>query len=375
MKILFTGGGSAGHFYPLIAIAEKINKITEEEKLLKADLYYMSTAPFDKKLLFDNDITFKKVFAGKVRLYFSLLNFVDAFKMALGILKALWSVYLLYPDVVASKGGYASVPAVFAARVLGIPVVVHESDSIPGRTNQWSSHFAERVAVSWEEAARFFPEEKTAVIGQPIRETILNPARHGPHEYLKLAEGVPVILVLGGSQGAKIINEVVIDTLPVLLSRYQIIHQTGTSHLRGVKKLVTVVLGNSPYKERYKPFGYLNDLAMRMSAGIASLVISRAGSTIFEIASWGLPSIIIPISSSNEDHQRRNAFSYARKGGCVVVEERNLTQHVLISEIDRLLGDEDLRKKMGKAARKFFKPDAASTLAREILNIALRHEK
>src|SRR3989338_7864910 len=123
MKILLTGGGSAGHFYPLIAIAEELNRIFDEEKLVRAELYYMSTDPYDKKILFDNDIVFKRVFAGKRRLYFSLMNIVDFVKVAVGIIKALWTIFFLFPDVVVSKGGYVSVPVVFAARIFRIPII------------------------------------------------------------------------------------------------------------------------------------------------------------------------------------------------------------------------------------------------------------
>jgi UDP-N-acetylglucosamine--N-acetylmuramyl-(pentapeptide) pyrophosphoryl-undecaprenol N-acetylglucosamine transferase len=145
MKILLTGGGSAGHFYPLIAIAEEINRITDERKLLSVDLYYMSTEPYDEKLLFDNDITFRKIFAGKRRLYFSLLNYVDMVKMGLGVVLAIIDVFFIFPDVVVSKGGYASMPALVAARIFRIPVIIHESDSVPGRANKWASKFALRI--------------------------------------------------------------------------------------------------------------------------------------------------------------------------------------------------------------------------------------
>lgn len=376
MKILLTGGGSAGHFYPLIAIAEEVGRITAEEKLLRASLYYMSTTPYDKKMLSDNDIEFRRTFAGKRRLYFSLFNIIDVFKMAVGVLKALWSIYFLYPDVVISKGGYASIPAVFAARILKIPLIIHESDSVPGRANQWAARFALRIAISWPEAATYFKQkEKVAVTGQPVRRELLQPAKHGAHEYLNLTEGLPVIFIMGGSQGAKRINETVLDILPELVMKYQIIHQTGSKHIESIKQLTGVILAKSPHKERYKPFGYLNSLALRMSAGAASLIISRAGSALFEIASWGLPSILIPIRESNGDHQRRNAFNYARGGACVVIEEENLTPHVLLAEIDRLMEDGDLRRQMSKGARKFFKPGAAEKIAREAISIALEHER
>lgn len=374
MKILLTGGGTAGHFYPLIAIVQEIAKISEEEKLVKPQFFFMSTNPYDKRALFDNDIEFRMIFAGKRRTYFSLLNVTDKIKTALGILKALLSVYLIYPDVIVSKGGYASVPAVFAGRLLRIPIIIHESDSVPGRANQWASRFAVRVAVSWPEAAEFFPPEKTAVTGQPLRAEIRK-RTEGAHEYLQFDRNLPTILVLGGSQGARHINETILEILPALVSKYQVVHQAGERNLREVRELASVILKSEEEKKRYKVFGFLDALALRMGAGAAFLVVSRAGSTLFEIAAWGLPSILIPLSESQGDHQRKNAFFYARQGAAIVIHEKNLTPHVLLSEINRLIENEPLRREMGKAAEAFFDPLGGERIAREALRIALGHEK
>ncbi|MBI4118408.1 MAG: UDP-N-acetylglucosamine--N-acetylmuramyl-(pentapeptide) pyrophosphoryl-undecaprenol N-acetylglucosamine transferase [Parcubacteria group bacterium] len=374
MKIVFTGGGTAGHFYPLIAVAESLNTIAKEEKLVPPRLYYMSNNPFDEALLFDNSIAFKRISAGKLRTYFSLLNITDLFKTALGILVAIWKMFLIYPDVVISKGGYVSFPPVLAARILRIPVIVHESDSVPGRTNLWTGTFADRIAISWPEAAQYFKGDNVALTGQPVRRAIQTPAKEGAHEYLHLEEGRPVVLIWGGSQGAQIINKTILDTLPEILAEYQIIHQVGDANFEEVKNLANVIVKDDTLRVRYKPFGYLNTLALRMSAGAASLVISRAGSGLFEIAAWGLPSIIIPITESNGDHQRRNAFNYARSGACVVIEEKNLTPHVLVSEIKRLMQNEVERKRMGDAAKAFFLAGAEEKIAREAIRIALSHE-
>ncbi|MBI1999375.1 MAG: UDP-N-acetylglucosamine--N-acetylmuramyl-(pentapeptide) pyrophosphoryl-undecaprenol N-acetylglucosamine transferase [Parcubacteria group bacterium] len=375
MKILLTGGGSAGHFYPLIAIADAVRRIAEKEKLVKPELYYLSTSPYDERVLFDNDIVFKRVFAGKMRRYFSLLNLIDIFPMTLGLVKALWSVYFVYPDVVVSKGGYASIPAVFAARLLNIPVIIHESDAVPGRANRWAARFAVRIALSWPEAQAFFPAEKTAVTGQPVREEIKIPSERGAREYLHLEEEAPVVLVLGGSQGAERINQTILDSVADLVERFQIIHQVGVKNLPALEQLRKAILGGNVHKERYHPFGYLNALALRMSAGAADLVVSRAGSTIFEIAAWGRPSIIIPLTDSNGDHQRRNAFNYARSGACIVIEEKNLTPHVLLAEIQRLMDHREERERMAEAAKSFFVPGAAEKIAQEAITIALKHER
>src|SRR5271168_2021017 len=176
MKILLTGGGTGGHFYPIIAIAEELWEIGKEKKLLNPKIYYMADAPYNAKILFDHDIIFKPVTAGKIRRYFSLLNILDLFKIAIGSFQALWQLFFLFPDVVFGKGGYASFPALFAARILGIPVVIHESDSDPGRVNIWAGKFAKRIALSYPEAASYFPPGKTAFTGNPVRSEIKIPA-------------------------------------------------------------------------------------------------------------------------------------------------------------------------------------------------------
>lgn len=375
MKILFGGGGSGGHFYPIIAIAERVHEVIDAEKIVDARLYYLSDSPYDQKALFDNGIAFRPIMAGKLRRYFSIQNVLDILKLPLIIFRALWQVYLIFPDVVFGKGGGSSFPVLLAARILGIPVIIHESDSVPGRTNLWAAKFARRIAISFEEASAFFPAEKTAYTGQPIRKEILVPLSEGAHEYLKLDPSVPTLLILGGSQGAEFINDVVLRALPELLPKYQIIHQTGDRNLETSEKIAGVVLKDNPYKERYRAFGFLNDLSMRMAAGIATLVVSRAGSTIFEIAAWGKPSVLIPITDSNGDHQRKNAFNYARAGACEVVEENNLTPHVLVSEVSKITDNPAVHAAMSEAAKKFHRPEAAALIARELVNLALEHER
>jgi UDP-N-acetylglucosamine--N-acetylmuramyl-(pentapeptide) pyrophosphoryl-undecaprenol N-acetylglucosamine transferase len=375
MKIVLTGGGTGGHFYPLIAVAQELRHIAKEEKLLQPELYFLSDAPYDPRALFELGITFKQVSAGKVRRYFSILNFFDVFRTAWGCLKALITVFNIYPDIVFAKGGYASFPTLMAARILGIPVVIHESDSKPGKVSAWAGKFAKKIALSYPDAAQFFPEGNTAWTGNPIRPEIAFPAKEGASEFLGLEDRTPVIFVLGGSQGSQIINDTVIGCLDSLIEHYQIIHQTGKKNYKEVKNTAEVVIGLKPNKSRYKPFDYLNLLAMRMSAGVADLVISRSGSTLFEIAAWGVPSIIIPIPETVSHDQVKNAYNYARSGAASVIEENNLTSEVLLSEIRRILDSDTVRRGMAEKAKAFSKTDAATLIAKAIVDIGLTHEK
>lgn len=376
MKIVLTGGGTGGHFYPAVSVAQYIIKISEERKLVPPEIYYFSESPYDEDLLFKNNIIFKKVSAGKIRRYFSVLNFFDLFKTLGGIIKATTLMFSVYPDVVFSNGGFGSFPVIFAAKLFKIPVVIHISDSVPGKVNLWASKFAEKVSIGFEEAAEYLPKEKVAYTGNPIRRGLSIPLEQGAHEFLKLDKNIPTILIFGGSQGARIINDVILDILPKLIEKYQVIHQTGTNNFKEVIERAYVVLEKSKYKERYKPFKYLGLLAMRMSVGASSLIVSRAGAgSISEIAVWGVPSIIIPITDSAGNHQRENAFSYARVGGAIVIEEMNLTQNLLFSEINRIIEDENKKELMKKGAKEFSRHDAAQVIADGILDIALRHEK
>lgn len=375
MKILLTGGGTGGHFYPLIAIAEKLIEEADNQKIIDLKLYYMSDKPYDKRMLFENKITFVQIPCGKMRTYFSLNNFFDIFKTITGVFMGLISIFFIFPDVIISKGGYAAFPAVFAARFFRIPVIVHESDSFPGRLNIWTAKFAWHVGVSWDEAIEYLPKSKTALTGQPIRKEILHREPNGAHNFFKLKPDLPVILVLGGSQGAQIINDNIVDVLPDLLSRYQVIHQTGINNIKEVTARAKLLMDKNPNIERYVPVDFLNNLTTRMAAGCADIIISRAGSAIFEIASWGIPSIIIPITNSNGDHQRRNAFNYARVGACEVIEESNLTSHLLVSEIDKLFSSKERLTQMKEKALSFANPKAAEKIATSAINIALSHEQ
>src|SRR3989304_203774 len=375
MKVVFTGGGTGGHFYPIIAIIERLNELLEREKFIDVEIYYLADNPYDERILFENGVRFKKLTAGKLRRYFSFLNVIDLFKTIFGVIRAIGALYVLYPDVVVGKGGYASFPTLIAARILRIPVIIHESDSVPGRANIIASKFARRIAVSYPEAAEFFPKEKTAFTGNPIRRAVAIPMREGAHDILKLDSTVPIILILGGSQGAAIINDAIMQAAPRLTEKYQIIHQVGVKNLDAMQNMAEVVMGKSQYRDRYKMYGYLNEITLRTSAGVASLVISRAGSTIFEIAAWGIPSIIFPITDSNGDHQRKNAYAYARAGGCIVIEEANLTTNLIASEIEGLMTDASLREKMSISAKSFAKNDAAEKIAEEILLVLKEHAK
>ncbi len=378
MTIGFTGGGTGGHFYPIIAIAEALRDVVREEHLIEPTFYYLAPDPFDEKALFENGIAFIRIPAGKVRRYFSLRNASDLLLTFAGTLKAVGTLFHIYPDVIVSKGGYGSVPTLLSARLLRIPVIIHESDAKPGRASLLAAPFAKKIAISFESAADYFPEKtrkKIARTGIPIRKALMRTESEGARQYLGLESGIPTVLVIGGSQGAVRINDAVIAALPELVAFANVIHQTGQANLASVEAIAQVTLDKNPHADRYHPFGYLSEVSLQRAAGAADLVISRAGaSSIAEIGLWKKPAILVPIPESVSHDQRTNAYSYARTGAATVIEEKNLAPHLLVAEIRRILEDPALAKKMGQSAEGFTDPDAARILAKEIIAIALPHE-
>mgnify|MGYP001569430344 FL=1 len=235
--------------------------------------------------------------------------------------------------------------------------------------------FAKRIALSFASSAEYFPKGNAAVVGNPIRKEFFIKEILGAKEFFKLENETPIIFIFGGSQGAKNINDNVLDILPELLVDYQIIHQCGENNYKECQGRADLILEKSPFKSRYRLFSSLKFDGMRMAYGAADLALSRAGSgSIFEIAASGLPSIIIPLTGSAQEHQRENAYIYAKSGAAVVIEERNLKPHILKSEISRLISNKEELDKMSEAAKFFAKPDAAEKIAREIIRLAIEHK-
>jgi UDP-N-acetylglucosamine--N-acetylmuramyl-(pentapeptide) pyrophosphoryl-undecaprenol N-acetylglucosamine transferase len=374
MRIVLTGSGSGGHFYPLVAVAEAIIDQAREQKLLLPELYLMGPDPYDQGVLVKHGIAFIRIPAGKVRRYFSFLNILDGFKTLWGVLVAIWRLIFIYPDVIMSKGSYTSMPVIIAARLLRIPVVIHESDVHPGRANKFASRFARVIATSYESSAKFFPNKQTVRTGIPIRKHMLTPISGNPLEQIHMTVEGPLILVLGGSQGAERINDLIITALDELLPVATVLHQTGEHHAQVVVEAARALTKKQEYLSRYHVRGFLDVDMMHAALSAASIVVSRAGSgSIYEIALHGKPSILIPIPESISHDQRTNAYEYARTGAAAVMEEKNLTPHLLSGEIARILSDQSIQMRMQEAALKFAPRDAAQQIAATLIAIGLEH--
>ena len=388
MKIVFVGGGTGGHFYPLIAVAEAVRTESAERDILTPQLYYIAPEPYDAEALFANSITFIKSPAGKIRRYASIQNITGLFTTIAGVFWSLRTLYKLYPDVIFSKGGYASVPTVIAAHFLKIPIIIHESDAKPGRANLLASKYAYRIAVAFEGVKNLFPlkaQDKVAVTGIPVREAFLNTLKIPPALTYKTSQdakaalglnvNIPTVLILGGSSGSQRINDLLLSVLPDFVAFGNIIHQTGKNNFKDVQTASSVILDKNANANRYHPYMYLGPDTMVLAAQAADVIISRAGSTsITEISLWKKPAVLIPIPEAISHDQRTNAYSYAHTGAAIVLEEKNMTPHLLVSEARRIASDPYLAQEMGEKGASFANPKAASLIGHELLEVCLAHE-
>ena len=377
-RVALTGGGSGGHVYPLLAVAEALQAKCDA---LHAPVEFAYFGPKDaySALLAQRGVPVYPIASGKMRRYFSLDNFLDAPKFVIGFFQALFKLYVMMPDVVFSKGGTGALPVVVAAWFYRIPVAIHDSDAQPGLTNVTSGRFATRVFLSFERAAAYFAAGKVMITGAPLRTELLGErvAKDAAKEIMGFDKTSPLVLVLGGSQGAQRINEFVLANLPQFLAETSVLHQTGQANFAEVEKLSKVALANAPITYRYVPVAYfsgeagsVSDMATALTA--ADLVVARSGSSVCELAAYGLPAILIPLTESANDHQRVDAYEFAKSGAAIVIEEANLLPGIFFSQLKQILGDVDLRAKMSAASSAFFIPGAADKIADELMRISAR---
>jgi UDP-N-acetylglucosamine--N-acetylmuramyl-(pentapeptide) pyrophosphoryl-undecaprenol N-acetylglucosamine transferase len=353
----------------LIAIAESVRTSIPD-----ADLYFMGPEPYDQASLDQLQIRFVSCPSGKRRIYRSLRNYLDVFVTIAGVFVAFGKLLSIYPDVVMSKGGYTSVPVVVAAWLLRIPIVIHESDAVAGRANLIAAHFARYIAIAHDDAAQFFPKAKTALVGLPIRRSFFTQVSD-PWSILGIPNDRPVILVTGGSSGAKRINDLILTALDELLPHYTVVHLVGKANETDVTQAAEALVSDPALRSRYVVWGSIPAEKMSAALDAAAVVVSRSGSSaIFEIALKQKPSILIPIPGDVSRDQRANAYSYARGGAATVIEEQNLTDDILVSEIQYILEDQTRYQNMQTAARNFTRPDAADKLAATLISIGKEHE-
>lgn len=370
MRIVFTGGGTGGHLFPLIAVAKEIKN--------QHEILYIGPDDFAKEILIKENFPCRFIFSGKWRRYFSVLNFIDILKIFLGVIQSFWILWFWMPDAIFSKGGYGSFPVVFVGWFYHIPILIHESDAMPGVTNKIAAHFAKRIAVSFLKTKEYFPPDKTALIGNPVRKEIFAENKEEARKTFNISSEKPVLLIMGGSQGSKIINDIVLKVLPELTEKCEVIHISGAKDYEFIsanlaKILKTEEIVNYDPKIYYHLYPFLDENTLKYAYLLTDVIVSRAGAgSIFEIASVGKPSILIPLEMSASDHQKNNAFEYAKNGGTIVLEEPNLTPHLFLEKIFYLVDNQELRQKMSEGAKSFAKLDASEKIAEELLKLGQR---
>ncbi len=366
-RIVLTGGLSGGHTFPLIAVARALEAETSGDCEF---LFLGSRGQFEERAMQEAGIPCRFIVTAKWRRYFSIQNFIDLFKLPFAFLQALWYLLVFMPDAVFSKGGAASVPIAVAAWIYRIPILLHDSDAVAGKANRFVARFADRIAIAYENARQYFPANKIALTGNPVRESILQGDAGRGRESLGFDAKRPILLVMGGSLGAERLNKATVRMMPdVLEAGYQVVHLTGEAHLEAVQE-EAVSLGIKP-NSGYIAIPFLSAEEIADVYAAATIVISRAGAgTIAELAALAKTAILVPLPTAANDEQRKNAYEIEQHGGAVVVEERNLGAHLLMSIIADIVAHPDRSKAMGETFKKYFShPDAAVVIARGLMSL------
>lgn len=319
-RIILTGGGTAGHITPNLALLPYLKEAGFEVS------YIGSKNSIESRLVPEAGIPFQAISTGKLRRYLSLQNLTDPFRVINGINEAKKIIREFKPDIVFSKGGYVGLPVAVAAKKCHVPVILHESDMTPGLANKLCLPYAEKICCNFPETVKVLPPEKAVLTGSPIRDEILKGDPEKGLEICHFQHNKPVIMVIGGSLGAAAINEVVRKALPVLLKDFQIVHLCGRGKLDE----------SIPKTEGYIQFEYVTDDLKHLFA-MTELVISRAGAnSICELLALKKPNLLIPLTKGSRGDQILNAASFEAQGFSSVLSEKDLTPEALVERVTEL---------------------------------------
>jgi UDP-N-acetylglucosamine--N-acetylmuramyl-(pentapeptide) pyrophosphoryl-undecaprenol N-acetylglucosamine transferase len=374
MRIIVSGGGTGGHISPVLAVIEELNKIDDSANIL----YIGSKEGLEKRIVPQLGIRFKAIKSGKFRRYYKNLflniinpftlfkNIKDAFRFVSGYFEARLIIREFDPDVVFCKGGYVTLPVGLAAHHLGYPIVIHESDSIMGLSNKILAKYADMVCVAYEkERYPMIENEKLMYTGNPVRTDVLGGSRLSALEKFGLDGKLPIILIIGGSQGSSAINNLIFESLKDLLKKYQLLHISGEidyDWLKFQSKKLPAELAKN-----YSVYNFLSkDLEDAYS--FADLVISRASNNVIaELAALKKPAILIPLPGSANNHQLSNAKILSRNGAVLVMLQEHLTVKKLVRQIDLLFENPEEMKSLASKLNSTFVPDSAKIIAENII--------
>ncbi len=334
-KIVMTGGGTAGHVTPNLALVPLLKEKGYE-------IFYIgSYTGIEKKLVEDAGITYYGISSGKLRRYHDWKNFTDPFRVIKGFSEANQLLKHLQPDVVFSKGGFVSVPVVMAAARQHIPAIIHESDMTPGLANKLAIPFASKVCCNFPETMQYLPDGKAVHTGSPIRKELFSGNREAGLAFTGFSADKPVILIMGGSIGSRFINNAVWSSLDTLLEKFQIVHLVGKGNINND------LVGRAGYQQYEFISEQLNDIF-----AMTDLMISRAGAnSISEILALKIPNILIPLSAAaSRGDQILNAASYEKQGFSTVLQEEELTGELLVSSVEDVYARRDeIKEKMASS--------------------------
>lgn len=378
MKIVFTGGGTGGHIFPIVSIVQKIKKIFPNEDLKNLEMFFLGPKdPFYSQILRKEGIQAKEISAGKIRRYFSIIDFLRNirdlfFKIPIGIIQSYFVLKRIRPDLIFSKGGYGGLPTVIAGYKLKIPIFLHESDVTPGLANKLSFKYAKKIFTAFpKEDLENIHRGKMIFAGNPIREEILKGNKEFAEKLFNLTGEKPVLLILGGSQGAQRINDVIIECLKEILELFEVIHQCGAKNYKELFEQTSVIFeGDKNLKKFYHLYDFLGENLLKHAYKTSDLVISRAGAgVISEILAVGIPSILVPLPESAQNHQAKNAYAVKNYGAAIVIEESNLKPHFLVEKLKFLFSKPRTLKEMAEKTKHLNRPDSEKIIIDNILEV------
>lgn len=366
MRLLVTGGGTAGHVYPALVVVREL--LSDEKWGTRRDevAWVGSGGSIEERILAREDFAFYPISSGALRGRGPLAGLRSLGRLVRGYGQSRRLVRGFRPDAVLATGGYVCVPVVLAARAGGCPSLVYLPDMEPGFAVKFVSLFVSRVALSFDSVARHFPARKVVVTGYPVRRVLHSADKARARSALGLEDGSPVLLVMGGSRGAHSLNEAVRSGLETLVRWSQVVHLSGFDdyeEMNATRDRLPGVL-----RPRYHLFAYMHE-QMTDALAAADLVVARAGAaTLGEFPAVGLPAVLVPYPYAGQ-HQYVNANYLAQHGAAVIVEDAELSGR-LLATVEGLLGDPERIRRMAQAARSLAVPDAARRVARELVSLA-----
>lgn len=366
MRIVLSGGGTGGHIYPAVAVARQM----ELEDSKSTFLYIGGTRGLESKLVPQENIPFKSIDITGFRRKLSIDNVKTVMRFLKGVKASKEMLREFKPDVVIGTGGYVCGPVVYAASRLGIPTLIHEQNAIPGLTNRFLSRYASTVAVSFEGTESSFPGSKNVIYTGNPRATIVTTASpQRGFASLGISDGSTVVLVVGGSQGAKAINRAMIEMAPKVGKGNGVhyVYVTGEPYFEETRAELRQKLGSIPNWLHVLP--YVHNMPEVLAC--TSLIVNRAGASFLaEITALGIPSVLIPSPNVTNNHQEANARQLEREGAAVVLLEKDLNGTALYEAVQKIIGTEAVREQMSVASKRLGKRDSAAVITSELRRLA-----